>query len=145
METKVCSKCKTEKNVNDFRYRNKFKGTRACWCKECFSTYEKNVWASSEQRRKTNMKNNRLRKIRNYDFVSKFLSDKSCKDCGENDVVVLEFDHLGGKRFGISYCSSNSYGLETLKKEISKCEVVCANCHRRRTAARRGYRRLNRK
>ena len=60
-----------------------------------------------------------------------------CADCGERDPLVLEFDHLRDKRFNIG--SALPYrNWETILAEIEKCEVVCANCHRRRTAHRMG-------
>jgi hypothetical protein len=32
--------------------------------------------------------------------------------------------------------------LERLADEIAKCDVLCANCHRRRTAQRASWKRL---
>ena len=60
-----------------------------------------------------------------------------CVDCGERDPVVLEFDHLRDKRLAIS-SQLHGRNWQTILDEIEKCEVLCANCHRRRTARRRG-------
>ena len=58
-------------------------------------------------------------------------------DCGENDIVVLEFDHIGDDKLSsISLMISRAASWTTILKEIEKCEVVCANDHRRRTARR---------
>lgn len=59
-----------------------------------------------------------------------------CKDCGETDIVVLEFDHLRDKEFDIG--NGKLRGTQKLLEEINKCDIVCANCHRRRTAKRAG-------
>lgn len=67
-----------------------------------------------------------------------------CVDCGEDDPVVLEFDHVRGDKAGsISLMIHNGVSLETLIIEINKCQVRCANCHRRKTARDRGYFRWN--
>jgi hypothetical protein len=50
---------------------------------------------------------------------------------------VLEFDHLRDKRFPIGQKLAVRRWTSILV-EIEKCEAVCANCHRRRTARRRG-------
>jgi hypothetical protein len=60
-----------------------------------------------------------------------------CRDCGESDPVVLDFDHHGNKAFEIGEALTYRR-WETILAEIAKCDVVCANCHRRRTARRRG-------
>ncbi len=64
-----------------------------------------------------------------------FLSSKACMDCGENNPIVLEFDHKSPNRKfkKISNMLSGHYSWESLLKEIKKCEVRCANCHRRKT------------
>lgn len=56
-----------------------------------------------------------------------------CSDCGiEYPYYVMDFDHVKGeKSFGIG--SSPRIKVEDLLKEIDKCEVVCSNCHRKRT------------
>ena len=61
-----------------------------------------------------------------------------CVDCGESDIVVLEFDHLRDKTANVSYLISTGE-IPRIKEEIAKCEVVCANCHRRRTSERGGW------
>lgn len=60
-------------------------------------------------------------------------------DCGENDPVVLEFDHISDKIDSVSRMICDSYSLDSLEKEIAKCEVRCANCHRRKTAKQLGW------
>jgi len=65
-----------------------------------------------------------------YDYLLKH----SCIDCGENDLIVLEFDHVRGeKTYNISSHSWRLCSWELMLKEIAKCEVRCANCHRRKT------------
>ena len=59
-------------------------------------------------------------------------------DCWETDPLVLEFDHLAGKEFAVS-AGMRGRNWEAVLREIDKCEVVCANCHRRRTARRGGF------
>jgi hypothetical protein len=68
------------------------------------------------------------------DFLIEYLSDHPRVDCGEADIVVLEFDHQRDKLFTVSVLCREGYSLEKLKQEVAKCEVVCANCHQRRTA-----------
>jgi 5-methylcytosine-specific restriction endonuclease McrA len=70
-------------------------------------------------------------------LLVEFFESHPCTDCGEHDPVVLEFDHLRDKAFAIGprICSAS---WAAILAEIEKCEVVCANCHRRRTARRRG-------
>lgn len=72
-----------------------------------------------------------------------YLSDHPCVDCGESDPVVLEFDHREKSE------KSNSISAlmwvkrthwDVILKEIKKCDVRCANCHKRRTARQLGWR-----
>lgn len=65
------------------------------------------------------------------------LSGKACKDCGERDPVVLDFDHRNSedKFKGIAKMLSGHYSWLSVLKEIAKCDIRCANCHRRKTYA----------
>jgi hypothetical protein len=60
------------------------------------------------------------------------LQRAGCTDCGEQDPVVLEFDHRADKREAVVRLACGC-SLETLRQEIAKCDVRCANCHRVRT------------
>jgi hypothetical protein len=71
-------------------------------------------------------------------YLVAFFESHPCVDCGENDPVVLEFDHVGDKAFNISKGLRDRPWTAVLD-EIGKCDVVCANCHRRRTARRGGF------
>lgn len=79
-------------------------------------------------------------KKRNRDFVLDYLTNNPCVDCGESDPIVLEFDHVrGNKKRSISQMVARHAKLETIQEEIQKCDVRCANCHARVTAARGGF------
>ena len=71
-------------------------------------------------------------------YLIEYFRENPCRDCGETDPVVLEFDHLYGKAFNISK-GLRDRNWQSVLAEIAKCDVVCSNCHRRRTARRGGY------
>lgn len=78
-------------------------------------------------------KDNRARKMRLIAWAHK--CSHPCVDCGEPDPIVLDFDHRDrkAKSFTISAYYAN-VSEARLRAEIAKCDVRCANCHRRKTA-----------
>lgn len=93
---------------------------------------------------KTNARNS-VRIIQRKTMVQDIMSASGCVDCGENDLVVLEFDHVRGtKKYTIAEMVNTGSGLESILAEVAKCEVRCANCHRRRTAKQFNWTRLQR-
>jgi hypothetical protein len=70
---------------------------------------------------------------RNLAFVRDTLLRSCCVDCGLSDLVVLEFDHVVNKHANVTQLARRGCSLDCLKREIAKCEIRCANCHRRRT------------
>ena len=76
--------------------------------------------------------------IRNRNYVNDFLKNKSCVDCGNSDIRVLEFDHVRGIKKGhVSHAVKDAWSLKRLQEEIDKCEIRCCNCHRIVTIERR--------
>ena len=101
-------------------------------CKSCHSEYRKKHYQNNKQKYiEKSKKNKDLYKKEFYDW----LSQHSCLDCGINDFRVLEFDHLGDKNFTIGH-KIGVMKLSSLMEEINKCDIVCANCHKIRTASR---------
>lgn len=75
-------------------------------------------------------------------FLRDYLADHPCIDCGEADPIVLEFDHRDGveKRFHLGAAGTRKMSLRSVQAEVAKCDVRCANCHRRKTYRERGLR-----
>jgi hypothetical protein len=72
--------------------------------------------------------------------INTHLKANPCVDCGETDIIVLEFDHIGDdKKFNISDATRFGYSMDKVIAEIAKCEVRCANCHRKKTYERGGW------
>ncbi len=72
-----------------------------------------------------------------------YLTEHPCVDCGELDPIVLDFDHARDKSANVSDLVASRASIEDVRKEIEKCAVRCANCHRRRTVFQlKGYRSL---
>lgn len=107
---KVCSRCKQEKQEEDFPMNGK---KRHSWCKECHRQVVKEKY------------------IANRDFVNS-LKDKCCI-CGyDKNKAALEWHHTdNNKEFTINKLAKNAItNKERILKEIEKCILVCANCHR---------------
>lgn len=131
-----CSRCRrTLPAVLFGRYR----GSRQWWCRSCFRIYfaeRRTTHAEASARSKAQ----RIRAARQ--LVTKTLSASRCCDCGRSEAAVLEFDHVGAKRGTIARLVSDGANPERIQAEIAECEIVCANCHRRRTARRAGWLKL---
>lgn len=137
MNTKICYKCKQELTLDNFtKDKSKVDG-HAYICKECKRQYDNKHYRDNMQAYKQQNKNI---KIRNLIFIFEFLSKHPCEICKEPDPIVLEFDHLNPseKDKNVSDLAKNS-SLKRIKDEISKCRVLCANCHRRHTAIQQNW------
>ena len=82
----------------------------------------------------------REQSILNLKHCHDYLATHSCVDCGESDIIVLQFDHVRGKKRGnVSSLARQGVSLDIVIMEIKKCEIRCANCHVRKTAKEQGW------
>jgi hypothetical protein len=96
--------------------------------------YQKNAHAMKE-RAKAHKK---IANERNRSILNAHLKTNPCVDCGESDITVLDFDHVREKKIdNVTTMAANSVSAEKLIAEIRKCEIRCANCHRKATKRRR--------
>lgn len=65
-----------------------------------------------------------------------YLRAHPCVDCGETDIVVLQFDHLRDKKADVTQLINSGATWAAIEREIAKCAIRCANCHRLETARR---------
>ena len=109
------------------------------YCKPCRSAYGKEHYYKNRAIYIRRAKARTRKRVRDrIEWLRTYLQDHPCVDCGESDLVVLDFDHLRDKSFNISR-GIRDVGWEAVLKEIEKCDVVCGNCHRRRTARTRNF------
>jgi hypothetical protein len=65
-------------------------------------------------------------------WLRRYKSKLCCVECGENHPACLQFHHRNRaeKSFTISHIIGRTHiSIKSLEKEISKCEVLCGNCH----------------
>ena len=130
---KTCTRCETEKELTEFRKDSKRPDGLQIYCKACAKHFDDQRYGRHSERHKDVV---RARKKRVREFVVNYLLEHPCVDCGEDDPVVLDFDHLSDKTKNVATMVQDGCSNETLMREISKCEVRCSNCHRRITARR---------
>ena len=129
MNTLNCSVCQTQKPESDFFSNKKRKSGFDCYCKECRRIYSrKHYKMQTEYYENKNIR--RKKKTRAY--VVDFRTGMKCARCGFDNPAALDFHHLDPtqKEFSISQAHVRGIGLERIKKEIEKCIILCANCHR---------------
>jgi hypothetical protein len=143
--SKQCSgPCGQFKPLAAFSFKNLAQGRRHGVCRECYKAwnrahYERNraTYIANARRNTVSYRADTLRRLADY------LRHNPCVDCGETDLLVLEFDHRdpSTKRMSVS-SMLEGYSWLQIEAEIGKCDVRCANCHRRRTARQFGWRKL---
>ena len=141
---KRCSRCKQELPIVCFGKNAAKKDNLQTQCKTCKKLsirewYHKN---GDHQRSRVNA-NRKVLRDKNRALISEYLRSHPCVDCGEADLVVLEFDHVCGNKEADISKLMNQASIQKILEEIKKCEVRCANCHRRKTYQRDGSWRLD--
>ena len=125
---KTCTKCKIERNDEEFTFRSKTKNIQHTIC----------VYCMREMSRL-----NYLDKVGSYkvigltlysqivNYIKKVKSESKCEKCGENHPACLDFHHIRDKKFQISQARYKATSLQETVEEINKCIILCANCHRK--------------
>lgn len=136
----LCSKCQKEKSFEEFSFRDRSRGVLHKMCKLCHTKYRRRHYLQHKEKyiEKASRWNRKQRDVLRL-YIFEKLSKSACIDCGEKDIVVLDFDHISGKRLGISLMFKNRYSIAAIKEEMQRCVIRCANCHRRKTAREFGH------
>ena len=133
---KACTRCGEVKPLAEFPPLRRGGDKRQSWCRSCFAVVNAAYYAKNREREKSRATSQTTgRRAMTREKIVEYLLAHPCVDCGERDIVVLEFDHRGEKIGDVStYANGRTWA--TVLKEIEKCDVRCANCHRRATASR---------
>lgn len=147
MEEKKCSGCKALKPISSFNKHSTHRCGYQSQCRDCNKKTSRAYYQSNliEHRKVVKARQRREVEANKARLLAHFKTHP-CVDCGESDLRVLEFDHITGiKRNHVSRLLARGNCWSTIETEIAKCEVVCANCHRKRTFEREGsYRSIGR-
>lgn len=124
---KRCSKCKRELDESEFYKNRSKKDGLQNMCKRC--SHRRRTRHYKENREKENSRRReRARELREWFVEHK--KGLSCSRCPEDRWYVLEFHHRHSKDKEVSVMVADSYSRERILKEIEKCDVLCANCHK---------------
>ena len=137
---KLRAKCQQVLSIDQFSKGGG--GRTASYCRPCTQAYCRAHYATNaEKHNKRRYQNSKRYIARNRAYTLDYLRSHPCVDCGESDMLLLEFDHVepAVKKYLLSDISRRGGSLEELKREISKCQVRCIKCHRRRTARQFGW------
>ncbi len=139
MDKKYCKKCDETKDVSEFGKNRSRKDGLQLYCKNCQRKAVNQHYADNKQYYidKARVRNDII-SSENKKKVRDYLYENPCVDCGEGNFIVLEFDHVRGKK-SWNVSEMMKFSWETILKEISKCEIRCANCHRIKTAKQLGW------
>lgn len=109
---KVCNLCKKSLEVNSDNFYILKNHSFHSYCKKC---------------------NNALTIKRQQNLKQEAVNYKGgkCQHCGYDKYIgALDFHHTNPSEKDFSFSSYKNYILESIKKELDKCVLLCSNCHR---------------
>lgn len=154
-DTKYCQRCKEVKPKSDFNKKASRADGLNPWCRKCVSDYRKDryndrkaqglepataQWQRDNKDKLNAIRNNKRAQIR--DWIRALKMNKPCADCGKHyPPTCMDFDHRDPDQKEFNICGDATrelYSQEKILEEVAKCDIVCANCHRIRSAIQRG-------
>jgi hypothetical protein len=113
--------CNEVKDINEYHWKSKRKGTRQARCKACMSQYghEHYIANSTEYKDRANARLQTLR-ANNRNFVKTHLETNPCSTCGETNPKVLSID--------VTSTEINNLATTDLLAKLAQLPVLCCNC-----------------
>lgn len=127
---KKCATCKQEKSLEEFNKNKTRKDGYQTLCKECNRERSKKYYIENIDKHKKAISNRKYK----YRQQLQQLADsykKECSVCYEDYPKALDFHHIDKKITSISNACGRLKNKEFIIKEITKCIVLCSNCHRK--------------
>jgi hypothetical protein len=134
-----CYECSYEGPDKDFL--KKRHGKESGLCLECRRKWGRQHYKENRKAQINRVRANKDKYKEETQTYVRELKRQPCMDCGHKfHWYAMDFDHREGveKEYNIYKMTQGSHTLEALKREIAKCDMVCAVCHRLRTAKRLG-------
>jgi hypothetical protein len=125
---KKCAGCKTMKQTSSFNRSSLQKSGLRTRCKDCeriaARLFYKNNPTPYRQRAKVQKKKLKETLFRCMDW----LRLSGCVFCGEKEACALDFHHM---QPGRPVTQAANHSRSSFIKEVCKCILVCATCHRK--------------
>lgn len=98
----------------------------------CVNCHRKLHWKDVKTRKEGQIAECTRRRRKRSDWFEDYKSNLSCS-CGENHPSCIDFHHRDSsdKFMKVSDMVCFAYKVERILEEIEKCDVMCANCHRK--------------
>lgn len=157
--SRICRTCSEEKEKKEFHVgrascknctnrieREKYNSNKEKTLVRCRKYYKNNKEKKAEYHFRNREKNllefrirGKQRRDENSEILWQFLLDHPCIVCGEEDPVKLEFDHLDNQKKNFNVGEGRNLNSSKVIEEISKCQILCSNCHKRKTIKDRNW------
>jgi hypothetical protein len=130
---KYCNKCRKEKAETEFYRRARSLDGLCAICKVCGDSYIANRLKCDSAYRARHYETTQRYHHRIHEEVYQLLGN-ACRNCGNNDRRVLQFDHIDNdghleRPFGRA-SGGGSYKRDLqIRKQPSRFQILCANCH----------------
>jgi hypothetical protein len=127
-------------NKNNTELREQYNARQRKWyhdnlerARELGRKHAKAYLKKNKKKAEASTERSRLKRgARNKAHIEAYKRSHPCIKCGEPDPIVLDFHHRNPKEKELRVSSMVwSHKIEAIDAEIAKCDVLCANCHRR--------------
>lgn len=125
---KICTTCNETKSLDLF---SKKRNGRQSQCKACRKIWFANHYSENKE---YYLERNKITVAKTRQWFRDYKATLSCTTCGENHPACLDFHHTDAATKDFSVAEAVHYSKSRLLKEIAKCIVLCANCHRKHHA-----------
>ncbi len=130
---KICTKCKRRRQNKSFNKNSTRSDGLSNVCRDCANSYDKERYVKNKG------SHNELMKQRNAEYRDRYrkkineIKSSGCTNCEEKEPCCIDFHHIdeSNKLGDVATMAAHLKKWEVVQKEIDKCVLLCANCHRK--------------